>query len=148
MVTAGVCSPGPMAILTLDHWNFFGNIGLSLELSDISDLTIWDRSLLRMRRMGSLKFVVTLVVISILITSMGCSDNGPDITSGDGNQENAIREFGKAIHQHPNDAPAYVQQAYSYAELGEYTAALADCTKAIQLDSVLRHHDFRHEKSL
>jgi len=79
-----------------------------------------------MPRTGSLKFVVTLVVISVLITSMGCSDNGPDITPGDGNQENTIREIGKAMQQNPNDVPAYFQRAYSYAELGEYIAALAD----------------------
>ncbi|MCK5886599.1 MAG: hypothetical protein KAG70_08890, partial [Alcanivorax sp.] len=32
LVTVGVCSPGPMAVLTLKLWFFFGNTELSLEL--------------------------------------------------------------------------------------------------------------------
>ena len=71
------------------------------------------------------------VIVIALVLAVGCGGGEPGTTSGDVTHGNAIREFSAAIQKNPNDASAYYQRAYSYAELGEYSAAIDDYTKAI-----------------
>ena len=42
--------------------------------------------------------------------------------------------YDKAIQLDPDDAVTYYNRGYSYAEIGEYQAAIGDYDKAIQLD--------------
>ena len=52
----------------------------------------------------------------------------------DGQWENAVQEFDKAIQVDPDYAEPYYNRGYSYDELGQYQTAIDDYTMAIQLD--------------
>ena len=50
-----------------------------------------------------------------------------------GNNQAAIRYFGKAITLDPNHSGAYFSQGISYGQLGNYSRAIADINRAIEM---------------
>jgi tetratricopeptide (TPR) repeat protein len=50
-----------------------------------------------------------------------------------GNNQAAIRYFGKAITLDPNHSGAYFSKGISYGQLGDYSLAVADINRAIEM---------------
>jgi tetratricopeptide (TPR) repeat protein len=48
--------------------------------------------------------------------------------------EAAIRACGEAIARNPKDAVSFVNRAFEYSQKGDFARAIADYTKAIELD--------------
>ncbi|MGE5259220.1 MAG: tetratricopeptide repeat protein, partial [Hyphomicrobiales bacterium] len=51
-----------------------------------------------------------------------------------GNNQAAIRYFGKAVTLDPNHSGAYFSQGISYGQLGNYSRAVADINRAIEME--------------
>jgi tetratricopeptide (TPR) repeat protein len=72
-----------------------------------------------------------------------------------GDLEGAVKDYGIAIAQNPQDADSYVNRGIAHNELGQNQQAIADYTKALELkpDQVLAyynranaHHQLKHYK--
>ena len=98
--------------------------------------------------MGRRGIVVLFTIVTILVTILlGCQ--APPVGSaewhferayklaGDGNCDEAILEYTKAIAVEPNMAAAYINRGAAYASNKQYTLTIADCTKAIELNPTL-----------
>ena len=86
--------------------------------------------------MGGL--IVLLVVYKVLIvapkTSVHYYKYGWSLSEKKEYQQ-AIRSLDISIHYNPRNITAYIERAYVYRQLGNYSLALADCNKAIDIAS-------------
>ena len=89
------------------------------------------------------KIVIILVMCALLatvISTLGCGKSAQTyVVKGgslflEGQRDEAIAAYNKAIEIDPKYAKAYLGRGIAYYGKGEYFMAVADCTKAIELD--------------
>ena len=83
--------------------------------------------------------LVLAIAVSLWFASPGVDTafaaNSQGVTyNNEGDYDNAIIAFTKAIELDPNFALAYGNRSWVYIKLGQYEQAIADCTKAIELN--------------
>ncbi len=96
---------------------------------------------------GLSKIAIAIVLVLAISVSLWFASPGVDTAfaansqgvayNNEGDYDNAIVAFTKAIELDPNYALAYGNRGWVYIKLGQYEQAIADSTKAIELDSNL-----------